>query len=397
MAKRIITRTIWVLSVVSLLTDMASDMLYPVMPIYLKSIGFSVVLIGILEGLADAVTGFGKGYFGNLSDRTGRRVPFVQWGYGLSAISKPLMAMFVFPLWVFFARTLDKLGKGTRTAARDAILSDETTEQNKGKVFGFHRAMDTLGAVLGPLIALIYLNFYPEDYKTLFFLAVIPGALSVLMSFFIKEKKRQEKPTIQKASFFSFMGYWKKSPALYRKVVVGLLLFALFNSSDVFLLLKMKEAGWGDSAVIMVYIFYNFVFAIFAYPLGVLADKIGLKKTFIIGMLVFALVYAGMTFTINIPLYFALFFLYGIYAAATDGIAKAWISNISQKGDTATGLGMFAGFQSICAFLASSITGFIWYQLGASVAFILTAVIAVLVALYFVFMRTPLADPEVAV
>lgn len=154
-----ITRTVWVLSLISLFTDTASEMLYPIMPIYLKSIGFSIVLIGVLEGFAEAVAGLSKGYFGKLSDQSARRIPFVQIGYAFSAISKPMMAVFVYPLWIFFARTVDRFGKGIRTGARDAILSDEASHETKGKVFGFHRSMDTFGAVLGPLLALLYLYF----------------------------------------------------------------------------------------------------------------------------------------------------------------------------------------------------------------------------------------------
>src|SRR6476659_6562272 len=130
-------------------------MLYPVMPIYLKTIGFSIVLIGILEGVAEAMAGFSKGYFGKLSDNSGKRVPFVQIGYALSAVSKPMMAFLIYPIWIFFARTIDRLGKGIRTGARDAILSDEATPSTKGKIFGFHRSMDTFGAVLGPAFALL--------------------------------------------------------------------------------------------------------------------------------------------------------------------------------------------------------------------------------------------------
>src|SRR6478736_3969717 len=152
MKARIITRTIWILSIVSLLTDVASEMLYPIMPIYLRSIGFSMVLIGILEGVAEATAGLSKGYFGKLSDQLGRRTPFVRLGYSLSAISKPLLAFFINVWWVFFARTIDRLGKGIRTGARDALLSDESSPENKAKVFGFHRSMDTFGAVLGPLV-----------------------------------------------------------------------------------------------------------------------------------------------------------------------------------------------------------------------------------------------------
>jgi sugar phosphate permease len=235
MAKAI-TRTVWILSFVSLFTDTASEMLYPVMPLYLKSIGFSIVLIGVLEGVAEATAGLSKGYFGKLSDNTGRRMPFVQWGYALSALSKPLMALFITPVWVFFVRTIDRFGKGLRTGARDAVLSDEATPQTKGKVFGFHRSMDTLGAVLGPLLALLYLQWHPQDYKTLFFIAFAPGVVAVACSFLLKDKNVIQESHDTKVGFFSFLGYWKKSPALYRKLVIGLLVFTLFNSSDVFLL-----------------------------------------------------------------------------------------------------------------------------------------------------------------
>lgn len=384
---KFLTRTIWILSVVSLLTDMASEMLYPVLPIYLKAIGFSIFLIGILEGLAEAVTGLSKGYFGQLSDRTGRRVPFVQLGYALSSVAKPLMVLFVFPLWVFFARTLDRLGKGIRTGSRDALLSDEATPSAKGKVFGFHRAMDTLGAVFGPAVAMIYLNYYPKDYKTLFLLAFIPGIIAVIISLLLKEKQKEVIHFEKKLSFFSYLHYWKKSPKLYRKVIIGLLLFALFNSSDVFLLLKMKEAGWGDSAVIMAFIWYNFVYAVFSFPVGLLADKIGLKKTFIFGLLLFSVAYFGMTISVSLTAYFAMFFLYGIYSASTEGIAKAWISNIASREDTATAIGMFSGFQSICLFFASSMTGLIWYKFGPVYAFGITAAMAIIIVLYFILLR----------
>jgi len=381
-----ITKTIWILSLVSLFTDTASEMLYPIMPIYLKSIGFSIVLIGILEGVAEATAGLSKGYFGKLSDNTGRRVPFVQIGYAFSALSKPMMAIFIYPLWIFFARTIDRFGKGIRTGARDAILSDEATPETKGKIFGFHRSMDTFGAVAGPALALLYLYYFPEDYKTLFYIAFIPGLLAVWASFFLKEKKRNiEQPTIR-TTFFSFIGYWKTSPVTYRKVVLGLLVFTLFNSSDVFLLLKVKEAGFSDASVIGVYIFYNLIYALFAFPIGIIADKISLKKIFIIGLAIFAIVYFGMSFNNNIYIFFILFFLYGIYAAATEGISKAWISNITNKKDTATAIGTYAGFQSICTMIASSFAGIIWYQFGAAAAFITTSLATVIVIIYFYFL-----------
>ena len=200
---RIITRTVMILSVVSLLADVASEMLYPVIPVYLKEIGFSVLLIGILEGIVNFTAGISKGYFGKRSDEKGVRLPFVKLGYLLSAVSKPLMAVFVYPVWIFFVRTIDRLGKGVRTAARDALLSREATPATKARVFGFHRGMDTVGAAIGPVLALLFLFFYPGDYKTLFYLAFIPGMLSILFIFFLKEKK-QPVSTLVKGNFFLF-------------------------------------------------------------------------------------------------------------------------------------------------------------------------------------------------
>jgi sugar phosphate permease len=245
-----ISRTIWILGLISLFTDMASEMLYPVMPIYLKSIGFSIVLIGVLEGVAEATAGLSKGYFGMRSDQLGRRAPFVQWGYSLSAISKPMMAMFIAPLWIFFARTIDRLGKGIRTGARDALLNDEATPATKGRVFGFHRSMDTMGAVLGPALALVYLYFRPGDYVPLFFIAFAPGVLAILLSFLLKESRKTVAAPPKSFSFFAFLRYWRESPAAYRKLTAGLLFFALFNSSDVFLLLQAKNAGLSDTGTI---------------------------------------------------------------------------------------------------------------------------------------------------
>ena len=380
-----ISKAVWILSLVSLFTDMASEMLYPIMPFYLKSIGFSIVLIGILEGFAEAIAGLSKAYFGKYSDLTGRRVPFVQIGYAFSAISKPMMAIFTFPIWVFFARTLDRFGKGIRTGARDAILSDEATAETKGKVFGLHRSMDTLGAVLGPAIALLYLHFYPENYKTLFFLAFLPGVAAFLSTFLLKDKQIIKAKTENKPSVFSFLNYWKESPGNYKKVVIGLLIFTLFNSSDVFLLLRAKEAGLDDTMVIGVYIFYNLIYALFAFPIGILADKIGLKKILLFGFLLFSIVYFGMAFNTNKIICIALFFLYGIYAAATEGISKAWISNISEKKDTATAIGTFTGLQSICTMLASSMAGLLWFKYGASVALSVTAIMTIFVIVYFLW------------
>lgn len=358
-------------------------MLYPVMPMFLKSIGFSVLLIGILEGIAEATAGVSKGYFGQLSDKTGKRVPFIRFGYILSALSKPMMAIFAYPVWIFFSRTMDRLGKGIRTGARDAFLSDEATPENKAKVFGFHRALDTFGAFLGPLLALIFLYFYPEHYKILFIIAFVPGVASISITFLIKDKKKSQKVSATKLNFFSFLNYIKHSTQDYKKLIAGLLAFTLFNSSDIFLLLMMKNAGLDDISLIGVYIFYNLVYAVFSYPMGVVGDKIGLKKTFIFGLCLFALVYFGIAIFNNVYIFYGLFFIYGIYAASTESISKAWITNICKKEESATAIGAFTALNSVFTMIASSFAGLVWVLFGAKITFLITGFAVLIIILYF--------------
>jgi len=378
-----ISKTVWIVSLVSLFTDIASEMLYPVMPVYLKTIGFSALLIGILEGLAEATAGLSKGYFGNLSDRKGKRVPFIKMGYLLSSVSKPMLAAFTFPLWIFISRTTDRLGKGIRTSARDALLSSEATPETKGRIFGLHRAMDTAGAMIGPVIALLFFMIFPENFILVFLIAFIPGLIAVLLTLFIKEKKQNPGATIQSKGFFSFLKYWKHAGTEYKKLVFGLLIFSLINSSDIFLLLLIKHIGYTNTEVISVYIFYNFVYAVSSYPIGILADKIGLKKIFTAGLVLFAVVYGGMAFMPSLGIIFVLFFVYGLYASATESISKAWITNIADKQDTATAVGFYTGLSSIFTMLSSFIAGFLWSSFFPQAAFIFSFSGAFLLIFHF--------------
>ncbi|WP_345074300.1 MFS transporter [Hymenobacter fastidiosus] len=381
-----LTRTIWLLSLVSLFTDLASEMLYPIMPLYLRSIGFSVVLIGVLEGVAEATAGLSKGYFGQWSDRLGRRLPFVQWGYGLSALSKPMLAVLAAPWWVFLARTLDRLGKGLRTGARDALLSDETTPETKGRVFGFHRAMDTFGAVLGPAVALLWLAWRPGDYRLLFLLAFLPGLAAIAVTLLVREQRREpsSRPVLP---FWASFGYWRQAPPAYRQVVGGLLIFALFNSSDAFLLLLARERGLSDATVIGLYIFYNLVYALAAFPAGYLSDRFGPRRMLVGGLLLFGIVYAGVAMAHELWAFGALFGLYGLYAAATEGVSKAWVSNLCARPDTGAALGTFAGLSSLAALVASSTAGLLWHWAGPGLTFGLAGVVAGMVALYLALAR----------
>jgi MFS family permease len=384
-----ITRPIWLLSLVSLFSDITSEMIYPIMPIYLQSIGFSILWIGILEGIAEAIAGLSQGYFGKASDLAGKRMPFVRLGYALTALSKPIIGVFRDPFLILLARSADRFGKGIRTGARDAILSTETTNSHKGRVFGFHRSMNTTGAVIGLLLALGYLYYNPGDYQALFLISAIPAIISVALSFFITDSQVHLSKPNPEISAFTFLNYWSKSSNEYKKVVIGLLAFTLFNASDFFLLLKMKQDGLDDISIISIYIFYNLVYAVTALPLGILADRIGLKAMLIIGLCAYAILYFGMAFMSGGTPFYFFFFAYGIYSSATEGISKAWISNTCESQDLGTALGTFLGFQSITLMIASILTGILWSLIGASTTFLIVGSITTLLIFYFLTLKNP--------
>lgn len=381
----LLNRTIWLLSLVSLFTDMASELLFPVLPIYLSSIHFSVLYIGVLEGVAEALAGISKGYFGRLSDRNKQRIPFVRWGYGLSALSKPLMVVYSLPLWVLFMRTLDRLGKGVRSAARDALLHEAAKPGTKAAVFGFHRSADTLGAVVGPLLAIYWLHGHPGQYKELFYVAFVPGLLAIACTFLLKSnmptptdnpvlnEAPKGLPRSAKVKKNAFWSYWHSSNPLYKQWVLGLVLFALCNSSDAFLILRWRDAGLSDTHTIGMYVWYNVVYAIGAYPIGILADKVGVKRVYRAGILLFAVVYMCMATTWTIPQYVFIMAVYGLYAAATDGVAKALLVQTVPATEVATAMGTYTSFQSLATLLSSILTGLLWYTLGATATFLILA------------------------
>ncbi len=382
-----ITRLVWILSLVSLFTDISSEMLYPVLPLYLQSIGYSFAFIGILEGVAEAVAGLSKGFFGRWSDQLGKRLPFVQIGYALSAVSRPLLVVWTHPFGIFTSRTADRLGKGIRTAARDALLALEATPATRATVFGFHRSMDTLGAVVGPLLAFGFLYFYPGEYFWLFVLAFVPGLISVGCTLLISEKNSEKKSHPKIPSFFSSLSYIVKANSEYKRIVFGLLLFALFNSSDMFLLLRAKELGATDTGVIQLYILFNLSYALLAWPVGGIADRLGKKKVAIAGFATFAGVYVIMALIPDSRLVWLPFVLYGGFYACTEGISKAWISDITPGHELGAALGTFTALQSVVMLLASTMAGAIWQFYGSWAALLLSALAGMIVAIYFTLIQ----------
>lgn len=380
---RIFSRAVILLSLVSLFNDISSEMLIPILPAYLSSIGFTALWIGILEGMAEALSGLSKSYFGKLSDGCKRRTPFVRWGYAMSAVSKSMLALFSFTWWVFLSRTIDRLGKGVRSASRDALLADESDTKNRGKVFGLNKAMDTLGAGIGALVAAIYLHFFPADYKSLFLIAFFPAAVAVIITFLVREKNREVKVRKENEKTFSFFGYWKRSTPQYKKLTAGFLLFAVFNSSDAFIFLIGKQCGLSDTVVLSAYICYNLAFAFLALPFGHLGDRKGMKFTYLLGIVFFGIAYYVFPNATSPYLYFSAFLVYAFFAAATDGISKAWLSKHCDTGEKASALGFYSGWLSIVILLSNLLAGFLWTVSSPSTLFLVSVGGSVATLIYF--------------
>lgn len=365
-----------ILSFVSLFTDMASEMLYPITPIFLSSVlGASMAAVGLIEGLAEVTAGLLKGYFGVLSDKLGKRSVFVVLGYNLSALAKPLPGIIPNTLTVLFSRITDRIGKGIRTAPRDALLASYA-ENNTGALFGFHRAMDTLGAVIGPLLALLMLNFLKFDYQTIFIIAFVPSLIAFIFALNVKDKKI-EKHSHQK---HDLLGFWKNSSPQYKTLFFLITLFSLVNSSDVFLILKSKNISGSDTLAIAGYIFYNIIYAVSSYPVGILADKIGKKKNFIIGLLIFSVVYFGFASLNSLAFIWILFALYGFYSSSTEGVLKAWISDLVPDQNRGSAIGLITMSSSFAMMIGSIVAGFLWDAFGSQVPFYISSAVSLLAA-----------------
>ena len=368
-----LTRNVTFLGVVSGLTDISSEMLYPIVPVFLTSVlGAPMQIVGLIEGVAEATASFVKIIGGRLSDRTGRRKPFVVFGYSLSAISKPLLALAATWHFVLFSRFIDRVGKGLRTSARDALIAGSVDKEHWGKAFGFHRAMDTMGAALGPLAALAMIHYMPPgspDYKFIFMAAFLPALVGVgVLIYFVKEAAAAPKlPGAAPAAPMS--ADFKTFTLLYA-------LFAIGNSSDVFLIMKARALGFTLTHVILAYTGYNLVYALLASPAGWLSDKLGKIKTMAFGFLVFAAVYLGFAVADKQWMIWALFALYGFYGAFNEGIAKAVVSHLSAGDNRASAMGYFQGTLGFLMFGASAIAGLLWDKVSPAAPFVAGAACA---------------------
>jgi MFS family permease len=341
-----------------------------------------MAIVGLIEGVAEFIAGLLKGYFGNLSDKVGKRSVFIVIGYGLSAISKPLPGVFQNIPTVLFSRVADRTGKGIRTAPRDALLGSYSNG-NSGAVFGFHRGMDTLGAAIGPIAALVLLHYFPDNFQLIFLLAFVPSAVAVLFTMLVKDKPIESKLRSRK----NYMEFWKSAPKNYKKLLTLIIIFSLVNSSDVFLILKSKDVLDSSTLAIFGYIFYNLIYAASSYPLGGLSDKFGKKKIFSLGLIIFSLVYFGFALTPEIELIWLFFAFYGIYAASTEGISKAWVSDLIPDEQRGSAIGLLTMLSSFSIMLGSFLTGILWDRFGSSVPFLLSAVVSLIIAFIIFFQK----------
>ncbi len=376
-----VKRNILLFGVVSLLTDVSSEMIYPLLPLFLSTVlGVSIPFIGLIEGIAESTASLMKVVSGWLSDRSRRRKPFVWIGYGLSTVMKPLFALSTAGSHVLVLRFGDRFGKGIRTSPRDAMIADSSPEKEKGKSFGLHRAMDSLGAVLGPLAAFILLPLVGGNLRWIFLLAFIPALAAVLVIFFFVREVERDVSASTKTAKTDFQGV-RALGSEFRYFVLIVCLFTLGNSSDAFLVLRARDLGLSTATIPLVWLFFNGVNTICSVPGGMLSDRVGRKRVIFWSFLFYGLVYLGFALALR-PLHvWLLFGLYGVYYGFSEGVLRAYVADLVPSRLRGTAYGIFHTASGTMAFPASLIMGILWHRLGASWAFVFGAVLALFSAI----------------
>ena len=374
-----ITRNIFLLGLVSLFTDLSSQMIFPLIPLYLVSVlGTGALVVGICEGAAETTASLIKVFSGYWSDRLKRRKPFVFIGYSLSAVTKPLFALArTWPL-VLTIRMIERVGKGIRSAPRDAIVAESVDRSVRGKAYGFHRAMDGLGSVLGALLAFILLSTTNSDYARIFLLAGIPGIAAVLFILFIKEPERTEGKQVRTTSMrVSF----RALPANLRLLIVAASVFYLGHFGYAFLLLRAKDIGLTDQTAILLYVLFYVVYVIAAIPAGMLSDRVGRKPVLMASYLIFAIVSLGLIFTTSLHSVLPFFAIYGMSFAMFDSVQRAYVVDFAPEHLRATALGTFHAAVGLVALPGGYVAGMLWDKIGPEATFVYGLALAVISSL----------------
>jgi MFS family permease len=368
-------RNILFTGLTSFLTDTSVKMVYSVMPMFLLSIGASKTSLSLIEGIAESTAALVKTLSGFWSDRIGKNKPFMLIGYAISAIIIPLYSFVVSPMQVLYLRFVERFGKGIRTAPRDSIVAGSVTNGESGRSFGLQKAMDNSGAIVGPLAAFVLLYFLPGNYRLIFLLAGIPSILGILVIIFgIKDAKKNKDTLFKKFHFSDF-------PKKYYLFLFIIFIFTLGNSTDALLMVKANEVGVKVAFIPLVYLVTSIVSVLLSIPVGSLSDRVGKEKILIAGFIIYAIVYYGFGATGSIGTIIALFALYGIYSAATDGIQKAFVSDIIDENKKGTGLGIYNALLGITLLPASLIAGMLYDKVNSHIPFYFGAATALLSAL----------------
>jgi MFS family permease len=362
----------------SFFTDTSTKMVYSVMPLFLLSIGASKTTISLIEGIAESTASLLKAISGYWSDKIGKNKPFMIIGYGITAIITPLYALARIPIQILFFRFFERIGKGLRAAPRDSLISGSIKKNEAGKTFGFQKAMDNSGAIVGPLIAFLLLSIFPLNYSHIFLLATIPAILGVLtIIIFIKEVKTEKKESTNKISL-------KQLPKKFYFFLIIIFVFTLGNSADALLLVKTSETGIDKSYIPFVYMIFNTVSVLLAIPIGKLSDRIGREKLIILGFLVYGIVYYFFGRFNSINVFILLFILYGFYSALTDGSQKAMISDIVSKDLKGTGFGVYHAVLGITLLPASLIAGLLYDRVNSNAPFYFGSVMALIATILMI-------------
>lgn len=373
----------WLLGWASLFTDAATEMIYPLLPVYLSRVlGVGATSLGVIEGVAEGVNSLLKILSGRLSDRWSRRKPIVIAGYALSSITRPFIAVTTSWMQVLAIRAIDRTGKGIRGAPRDAMLAQFASPEIRGRVFGFHRAMDHTGAIVGPLIATAFLFFYPGDYRTLFALTIVPGALAVWMLFRVPEDAA---PASDPAAANMKEGVGPRLPGRFWYLMVVLLVFSLGNSADAFLLLRLSTAIGHDAWIPALWAALHVVKASLSVYGGALSDRVGRKAVIVAGWCVYAAVYVGFAVVDSAAALVACFLIYGAYFGLAEGSEKALVADFAPDARRGTAFGWYNAALGVGALLASVIFGFLYDHFGHATAFTTGAVLAGVAAVLLLF------------
>jgi len=375
-------RSVWLLGWVSLATDAGTEAIYPLLPFFLTQVlGAGAVSLGVIEGAAEAVNSFLKILSGRVADRSPAKRPLVLFGYGVSSLARPFIAITTSWTQVFTVRVLDRVGKGVRGAPRDALLAATATPHTRGKIFGFHRAMDNLGAVVGPLAATAFLWMYPGRLRTLFALTIVPGIVSIVLILLIREDTA---PTAEHHAPQTTESVGRP----FTIFMIVLTVFTLGNSTDAFLLLKLTDAAGGAKFVPLMWAALNFVKAAVSVVGGSWSDRIGRRQVIGLGWLIYAAVYAGFAISTSLAGLLAWFMIYGFYFGFAEGTEKALVADLAPAESRGTAYGIYTAVQGIGALAASIVFGLLWNAFGAAIAFGVGAALALTAtALLFIIVR----------